>query len=184
MSSIFQRGQGCVAGLRDHPIQNLSHCKKETLRPSRSRESFAEPRRALVPLVMLLPVLLGCTETGPPKVAVTGRVTLDGRALEQGAILFAPQLGTPGSKAATEIVDGSFELHEKQGLTIGKFRVQIDRAKKRELDSNGLPIVEKPDPSTTIPSRYNQYTQLVIETSATGENYFEFDLTTETPETQ
>lgn len=184
MPSNLENDLRLVTERRAPPVSKFIYRKKETLRQIDSQTTHAGLSRVYVPLVLLLPILLGCAESGPPSVAVSGLVMLDGHPLEQGAILFTPQQGTPGPKAAAEIVDGVFELERKQGLTIGKFRVHIDRVEKQELDKNGLPIAAEADPSTTIPPRYNRYSQLVIETSTTGDNYFEFDLTTDETETQ
>lgn len=101
-----------------------------------------------------------------------------------GAIMFIPESGTPGPKTGTQINNGQFELDKKRGPCIGTLRVRISNQRDPAQTSieEGDAKTETKEPS--IPPRYNRYTQLVIETSAVGDNYFEFDLTTDSPNTQ
>lgn len=143
-------------------------------------------------VVLVLTVSLnvtGCSESGPPRVPVSGRVTVDGEPLAWGAILFIPERGTAGPKAGVEVVNGEFSAERHDGPVVGKLRVQIRNDRDQETmkttgDGTANSATENADSKPSIPSRYNRYSQLVIETSTTGENYFEFDLTTDSPETQ
>ena len=79
-------------------------------------------------------LLIGCGEGGPKLVPVEGKVTLDGKALANKTIMFAPQPGTQGSGAGgttdgegnyklTAVLPGSTE--SRPGIPPGDYRVMV-----------------------------------------------------------
>lgn len=151
----------------------------------------------------LLSLAAGCERQGPARQAVSGRVTLDGRPLAAGAILFAPTGGTTGPKAAGPIKDGRFALPAEEGPVVGRQAVEIWPASTEPIEpTEPAERVASPaapetaaahagaghgasptgggavEPNLTIPERYNVHTTLTVEVRAAGPNDFPFDLTT------
>lgn len=73
---------------------------------------------------VLLAVFLciGCGGGGS-KSSVSGRVTLNGAAIESGSMLFVPIDGTPGGTAGAAITAGSYAV--PNGLVPGTYRVEV-----------------------------------------------------------
>jgi hypothetical protein len=71
--------------------------------------------------------LSGCVKSGPELAPVSGRVTLDGKPLENADVVFQPE--NPGSPSyGRTAADGSYELGYKQGIAgalVGKHTVSI-----------------------------------------------------------
>lgn len=74
--------------------------------------------------------LIGCGEGGPKLVPVEGKVTLDGKALANKTIMFAPQTGTQGSGAGgTTDGEGNYKLtavtpgstQARPGIAVGDY---------------------------------------------------------------
>jgi hypothetical protein len=74
--------------------------------------------RYLIFILLLLPIVIGCSNNNPQgRVAIRGKVTLDGKLLEHGEILFLSLPGlTPAVATGTRIRNGTFSLPVKQGL--------------------------------------------------------------------
>jgi hypothetical protein len=154
-------------------------------------------RNALIGGALLLG---GCGGAGDdlPRQAVWGKVTLDGKPLEQGTITFSPtsELPTPGMVTVT---GGSYSLPKAQGLVPGSYKVSILASESTEpVEKFGdLPGVagrrqaEAADskaraailgkkgalPGQTIPPRYNTATTLTAEVKDGASNSFDFELT-------
>ncbi len=171
---------------------------RTTLGPSLTRGVRCAARLRRVWLALALAPLAGCGDQSPPRVAVTGTVTLDGVPMPSGAILFEPIEGAVGPKAAGPIQGGQFSLAVDQGLVVGRHRVEIWLPEPAETiptqPSPGGPAgadraAHEPSqppppnaaaPGTPLPERYNVKSQLRIETRAEGPNHFQFQLTTDT----
>ena len=82
--------------------------------------------RSLVALTLagLCLSLVGCGQQGPPRVAVSGTVMLDGELLPSGTIHFVPT-GQQGPLVAATVEDGYFELPEEVGPLAGESSVDI-----------------------------------------------------------
>lgn len=124
----------------------------------------------------------GC-QTGDdlPRHAVSGRVQLDGKPLESGAIQFLPvEGGSSGGvpvSGGTVIQDGAYEIGREKGLTPGTYRVSITSA----AGGTSPPADEAPGPALPpakdlIPAKYNVQSTLKAEVKANGPNTFDFDL--------
>lgn len=117
--------------------------------------------------------LLGCNRPAWQRVAVEGNITVDGKPLAHGAIVFVPRQGTTGPRAATEVRDGTYRLDAEHGPAVGQFLVQI-----WGRDESGLKDIKQAESNgvTSVPRQYNSQSTLSVETTAEGENRFDFDL--------
>jgi hypothetical protein len=135
-----------------------------------------------------------------PRQPVSGRVTLDGKPLEQGTITFSPatELPTPGM---VSISGGSYSIPRTQGLVAGTYKVSIQAADTTEpVEKFGdLPGIagrrqaEAADkkkraevlgkkgasPSQAVPAKYNTATTLTATVKDGETNAFDFDLTSD-----
>ena len=82
--------------------------------------------RSLVALTLagLCLSLVGCGQDGPPRVAVSGTVMLDGEPLSSGMIHFVPT-DQQGPLVAATVEDGYFELPEEVGPLAGESSVNV-----------------------------------------------------------
>ncbi len=71
-----------------------------------------------------LPFISGC---GPhsDRRAVSGKVSLNGAALDAGEIRFASVGGEKASASGTHIANGQYQIPEEKGLRPGTYRVEI-----------------------------------------------------------
>ena len=68
----------------------------------------------------------GCGSTdGLNRQAMSGRVTVDGRALANGAILFEPVTRQSGTAVGATIRQGAFVIPRHQGAVPGSYRVRV-----------------------------------------------------------
>jgi hypothetical protein len=119
--------------------------------------------------LLLLGLLFGgCRKSGPELAPVSGRVTLNGRPLENADVVFQPDNGKSPAVARTD-AEGRYELAYKRGVVggpVGQNTVQIRVS--RELVRN----------PPRIAARFNSQSELHREVKA-GQNEFDFDVTTE-----
>jgi hypothetical protein len=121
-------------------------------------------------LAMAWSSTLGCGSAETYK--ISGTVTLDGRALPRGDILFVPAGG--GNPVAGKIEEGKFLLR----CGPGKMRVEIRSAaaappSKQRLIETGQPVMEE----IRVPARYNSATTLAVEVpSPDGKSQCDFAL--------
>jgi len=89
----------------------------------------------------ILTIGVGCSESGPELAPVTGRVFLDGVAVVDAGVLFAPTSQGPAASGSTS-ADGSFRLRtgSEDGALVGSHRVVISKAETRGIsaDADGL----------------------------------------------
>ena len=111
----------------------------------------------------------GSSKKGPPpKVAVKGTVTLDGKPIPDGEILFTVQDEAP---QPLPIKDGSFS---GEAMT-GKNRVEI-----RAFKSGPPPTTDPKGPPSKInivPDKYNGKSTLTAEIPADGASSLKFEVT-------
>jgi hypothetical protein len=125
----------------------------------------------LIPLLLVLSAI-GCSE---PVGTVSGTVTLDGKPLPTGRVVFHPEERRFAPAFARLDVDGHYELKRakgKRGAAPGKYRVSIQRAGKE-----GDPKFQVVARAFPIPEIYGneESTPLVAEVLA-GENTINFDI--------
>ena len=116
----------------------------------------------------------GCGH-GVPREAVSGTVTLDGKPLEQGSILFSPLAAGPS--AGGEIAQGRFELIQERGPGTSNYRVEINAWRKTGhsvYDAERQAHEEMLE--SIIPAQYNSQSELEVTVEPGGENTFDFQL--------
>lgn len=141
-------------------------------------------RRAVFPALLFIAAhgVAGCGPSpnpNPQRVAVTGRVTLDGAPAPAGTIVFVPAV--PGQMQAQGIIsdEGTFAIAAADGPSPGDYKVEIQCAKKsgRRVASlsstDGTGKIDERVP--VVPTKYNTATVL-RQTIAPGENVLEFKL--------
>lgn len=108
----------------------------------------------------------GCADGGPELAPVSGRVTLDGRPLENARVTFQPDGAKRPSYGDTD-ADGRYLLVHKRGeggALVGKHTVVITVSPE---------IVRNPP---HIPPEYNSQSTLKADVKAGEDNVFDFDL--------
>ena len=130
-------------------------------------------RRLLVCLVFL-GCLTGCGSDGPALHGVSGIVSLDAVALEQGSITFLPLEGTSGPNAGSEIVKGVYSIPKEKGLVEGKYRVEVRAQKKTgkriEVGSPTPPGTMMDEVVEAVAPRFNSQSTLEAEIPPTQES--------------
>jgi hypothetical protein len=116
----------------------------------------------------------GCGES---TVGVRGRVTLDQKPVEQGAISFEPADGN-GSTSGAEIIDGEYELIDNARITPGPKIVRIRATRK-----TGRVIPKMPGSAEMIeeyrefiPDTYNNRSTLKVDVVPGSIQELNFDL--------
>lgn len=131
---------------------------------------------------LLVPVLAaGCGESDLNTVSVSGVITLNGKPLENAAVMFKP-LATNVKEApdSTGITDseGRYTLKVtttgQPGAMIGKHRVSITLDDYEEDSADD----ETADYAESIPARYNVESELTFTVPEEGTDKANFDLTT------
>ena len=84
-------------------------------------------RFTLVLCLAILALASGCGQKGPSQGAISGAVSLDGKPIEHGSILFRPIEGTKGSVSGGQIENGRYKL---SGVAAGWNRVEISAIRK------------------------------------------------------
>ncbi len=133
---------------------------------------------ATVGLFLAVP-FVGCSDDNPlGRLALSGRVTLDGGPLDQGNIEFHPLDG--GVPSGGTITNGSYSIPAQEGLPPGKYRVAIrDFVSPPEMPpghSPGMPL--PPSPPAKVPDEWNSKSEHTVEIKKEGPFEFDFDITT------
>jgi hypothetical protein len=145
-------------------------------------DTAAQFRHPLLLARLCLAVLLaaflaagGCSRSSNGRLAISGKVTLDGTPLDQGLISFNPAKEKMPSAGAA-IVAGAYHMPATKGLLPGMYKVAIDSA-----DPNGATATPAQYtmriPVSRIPLNYNGETTLTAQVTDSGPNQFDFDLT-------
>ena len=131
--------------------------------------------------VVLMAVLLtatGCSCTDrsePARYPVSGTVTLDGKPLPAGRIIF--QTVSLGLIDSMPIEDGRFSGR----AVAGERRVQVSVIEDRKFTGLPMPGVKQPETvaTETLPARYNVASTLTATVQESGPNEFAFELTSD-----
>lgn len=119
-------------------------------------------------------MLFGCAGDKPVVTnPVTGKVTLDGKPLAVGQIIFDAADGT--SPIILEIKDGAYEGKSPSGPKT----VRITATKLVDMPKNGMtgPLYDKKIEQNYLPDRYNSKSTLKADVTVGGANDFKFDVT-------
>lgn len=138
----------------------------------------------LAGIVPFTPALIGCGDPGPPRLPVAGSITLDGKPLASGSVVFAPLDGM--TAAVAEVKDGAYRVASSRGPAPGRYQVEV-----RAESPTGKWVPHPDFPGETIeelreliPARYNAKTELSVEVRPDGENVFDFALTSREAKTR
>jgi hypothetical protein len=132
----------------------------------------------------------GCSGSGDelPREPVSGKVTLDGQALADGAIQFMPATSATGEKTAVAqpggatIKNGQFSIPRETGLVPGSYNVAINAAERGAEQTKpagpgtGQKGAKGRVPNELIPAKYNAQTVLTVEIKKGGASDLKFDL--------
>ncbi len=120
---------------------------------------------------------VGCQEKGADRVAVSGRVSLDGSPLPTGTITF--HHADKGAAASGEITDGAFSIPAASGPSPGECKVEIFSFKKtgRKIPGIAADGSGKTDEMVqVVPTQFNSSSTLKQTLNANGEKACVFDL--------
>jgi hypothetical protein len=140
------------------------------------------PRAAVLALgiSVMLWGLIGCGDTGPERAPIKGKITVGGRPLPSGQILFVPIAPTVGPSASAAIKNGEYAMKKDAGPIIGTHRVEVeaDLPLGFAIDDDVAFAQRqgKPLPPNPIPKQFNRQSTLTFEIKAKIENDFSLDV--------
>jgi hypothetical protein len=138
---------------------------------------------AVVLLGCLLWTAWGCGGTN--RLAVKGKVSIDGAPLPEGSIDFVAVDKNVGSTAGARIDKGEYVIRAEQGLLPGEYQVQIRAVRstgKKVWDGMGddrAPASKKnmvDQMESYVPARYNDRTELRAKIESGKVNAYDYDL--------
>ena len=129
-------------------------------------------------LVLIITALIGCN-SGSSLMRAWGEISYDGKAIEEGEIIFFPIEGTLGPSTGAPIKNGSYDIPAKTGLVSnGTYRIEITGLRKVKYipgGSGGGPLTEVMQ--NFLPDSYNKKSNLILKVSnVTSENNRIFNL--------
>lgn len=125
---------------------------------------------------------IGCGDVpeGPLRAAVSGTITLDGKPLEEGTVVFVPTEGTAGPRITVTVANGQFEADAEHGPVVGQHRVEIQSTCGPAFDDEQMvsSLAEKPQRLNVVivPPVYNTNSQLTASIQEGIQNALTFDL--------
>jgi hypothetical protein len=130
--------------------------------------------------VIAVGLVAGCggKSHGPERAAIHGHVTLDGKDIMAGSIIFSPTGGGKGQPAGGMIKDGQYTINADQGPSLGTQSVEIRSERKtgKKVQAAMRDRGELMDETVeAIPAQFNQRTKLTCEVKS-GDNEANFDL--------
>ena len=114
---------------------------------------------------------------GIPREPVSGKVTLDGSALDEGLITFTPE-DSKMPPVGTGITNGSYSVSRSEGPSPGPHQVGISSRKPtgKQLKSVDFPGKFVEEMHESLPPQYNSDSHLSVEVKRGGDNHFDFEL--------
>jgi hypothetical protein len=120
----------------------------------------------------------GCGSSGPSHAAVSGKVTLDGQAVQQGKILFEPT--AKGKMSVGEIADGAYAIPEERGPTVGTCIVRITATRPTGKKLKAAVYADDQTPVDVleqyIPAKFNQLSNVRVDIDPTAYQVHDFAL--------
>jgi hypothetical protein len=127
-------------------------------------------------LLVALVAMSGCGESGPARAPVMGQVTVAGKPLEAGRILFTPIAPNQGPATSARIAAGEYKLPKVEGPVVGQNRVEVEADLKIDFaldDETAFAKRGKPLPPNPIPPKYNTQSTLAVEIKVGEENKYD-----------
>ena len=124
--------------------------------------------------------LIGCSssnEDGIARVAISGKVTLDGQPLATGYVTFVPK--GEGPSAGGEIQDGNYAIAASDGPSAGNYKVEIRSMAptgRKVPNNDGAPGETVDETFDTVPANYNARSELSVEIQAGSAGTHDFAL--------
>lgn len=107
----------------------------------------------MVGIALLTLVVVGCGESGPPRIPVSGSVTFESKPVTEGTVTFLSRKS--GAATAAKLNDeGKFEIPE--GLPAGDYVVSVAPPFTEEVA--GAPVTEPAKEYPNIPQKYRSDT--------------------------
>lgn len=127
----------------------------------------------------LLATMIGCgaaSSDAPPRRIVEGSVTYDGKPLPSGMIRFVPI--PAGPVASAPIVDGKYEITNKEGVPLGEAKVEIEGGGGADSLTQDQIEAGMKSASIVLPAKYNRQSTLTETISeGSGPQVIDFALT-------
>jgi hypothetical protein len=129
-------------------------------------------------VMIVLLATAGCgANDGLDRKAISGEVTLDGRPLADGSILFDPTSASVGTSVGGLIRGGRFAIARSQGPVPGRYVVRIFASSgMQSKPASGVPDRTSRPMVELIPARYNLESTLSAVVTIDGQNTFQFTL--------
>ena len=126
--------------------------------------------------LLLLLVLAGCGP-GQTRMPLSGTVTFQGQAVENGHVTFLTTT-TPSAPAGGALIQqGKFSVPAEQGLEPGTYKVAVSWVKGAGTRTPEQIAAGASTPGQEqIPEKYNKETTLTIEVTSQGPNQFTLKL--------
>jgi hypothetical protein len=123
--------------------------------------------------------IAGC---GPQsdRLALSGKVTLNGAPLDSGSIRFTSVAGQKLFASGAVIENGEFDIPQEKGLPPGTYQLEISAPDTKSppvvyRSAPGEPVLPPTAPER-IPPEYNTNSKHTIEVSTDSDNHFVFDI--------
>jgi len=114
------------------------------------------------------------------RLAVDGKVTLDGTPLDQGAMHFSSVGGAKPFATGAMIKDGEYHIAQAKGLPPGTYHVEISSPNLKVPPVVPPAVPGEPAGPPTAPERippeYNLNSKQTVELAAGKDNRFDFDI--------
>lgn len=128
------------------------------------------PRCRALFLAPLVAATLGCSTQTEPGVAVSGRVTYQGKPVKEAAIFFTPDPDKPGKGGHGLISDGRYAIPAEDGPYPGPFNVIIVDPRRDN------PSYRKDSIEPMISERYRAFGAIRVTIPARKSYSFDFQL--------
>jgi hypothetical protein len=130
---------------------------------------------------MLMAAAVGCgAGDGLNRRAVSGDVSLDGRPLARGVLLFDPISTEASTAVGARIRDGRFAIPRREGPVPGRYAVRIYASSRIQAPpiAGSSPLATRPMVDL-IPERYNARSTLNAEIGSRDASMFHFRLSSD-----
>lgn len=128
------------------------------------------PRLRVLLAAALLPTVAGCYGPATPGVAISGRVTYQGKPVREAAIFFTPDISKSGKGGQGVITRGRYSIPSEEGPYPGELNVIIVDPRKDN------PKYRPGWTDPILPDSYRDFSKLKVTIPARKSYSFDFDL--------